>query len=292
MLIRPEDSFDAERTMLFPNAGNAEDVQSPLIERTLPVEMGYYAVARHHFRERPSGEPNWILVHCIAGSGTVGIDDQIYTLSANQVICLPPNAAHFYGASQNDPWSILWCHFSAGGAYATMVARPTREILSSGRQQLVKKRWTEFFDLCSKTYQFENAVCASNLLRLLLSEIYLLPDQQSPNMENARLEIAIRHIKHHLSERKTLCQLADDLGTSRSALSELFHRAYQTGPIEYMIQLRIDKACELLRFSTLRIYEVATELGYSDPLYFSRQFKQIVGVSPKQYRLTSSRIGR
>jgi AraC-like DNA-binding protein len=61
---------------------------------------------------------------------------------------------------------------------------------------------------------------------------------------------------------------------------------HQTGmaPIEYFIHLRIRGACRLLDTTTLTVREIGYRVGYEDPYYFSRMFRKLMGLSPRQYR--------
>lgn len=55
-------------------------------------------------------------------------------------------------------------------------------------------------------------------------------------------------------------------------------------PVDYFIQLKMQRACQLLFFGTKHIKEIATDLGYDNPYYFSRLFKKYIGKAPKEYR--------
>jgi AraC-like DNA-binding protein len=57
-----------------------------------------------------------------------------------------------------------------------------------------------------------------------------------------------------------------------------------TSPVKYRNGIRISAACSLLKNSNLSVYEIAVEVGFEDPYYFSRIFKKIVGLSPRQVR--------
>ncbi|HVS95503.1 MAG TPA: helix-turn-helix transcriptional regulator, partial [Puia sp.] len=56
-------------------------------------------------------------------------------------------------------------------------------------------------------------------------------------------------------------------------------------PIEYFNHLKIQKACQYLLHTELRIKEIACKLGFEDPFYFSRMFHKLMGMSPNQYRV-------
>jgi len=73
-------------------------------------------------------------------------------------------------------------------------------------------------------------------------------------------------------------------GFSDSQFFVFFKGATGLTPLNYFIRLRIRLACELLGDSNLSVKEISFCLGYSDPCYFSRIFKQVTGVAPSHYR--------
>jgi len=80
--------------------------------------------------------------------------------------------------------------------------------------------------------------------------------------------------------------IAEQFSISQNYLSRAFKKNIGEGITDYINNLRIDKAKELLRNPTVRIFDVASQVGYSDEKYFSRVFKKNEGISPLQYRLT------
>ena len=71
---------------------------------------------------------------------------------------------------------------------------------------------------------------------------------------------------------------------SRSRYVDLFKQQTGYAPIDYFIRLRMHRACQLLDTTALSIKAVATELGYEDPLYFTRVFRAVVEMAPTAYR--------
>ncbi|HYH56823.1 MAG TPA: AraC family transcriptional regulator, partial [Anseongella sp.] len=98
------------------------------------------------------------------------------------------------------------------------------------------------------------------------------------------IDCSIRFLKQHISQSLTLKEIADHVHLSVSHFSGLFQKKTGFSPIEYFNHLKMQKACQLLHFTDLRIYEVAARTGIGDPYYFSRVFKENMGVSPKEYR--------
>ena len=78
--------------------------------------------------------------------------------------------------------------------------------------------------------------------------------------------------------------MADELGLDRSYLHRIFKAATGASPQEYLLDLRIRKACDLLQRTDLSVSIISRSVGYEDTLYFSRLFKKKKGVSPTGYR--------
>ena len=97
---------------------------------------------------------------------------------------------------------------------------------------------------------------------------------------------SIAFISLHLNERITMTQLAARVGLSSSYFWALFKQKTGYAPIEFLIRLRMHQACQFLKSTDRPINEIAADLGYHDPLYFSRAFKSILGVAPSRYRLS------
>lgn len=98
-------------------------------------------------------------------------------------------------------------------------------------------------------------------------------------VERARLKIEER-----AGSSETVEELLSGLGLSYARLRALFTRAYGVSPGEYRIRVRLDRACGLLRATRLSVSEVAARLGYSDAFAFSRQFRERMGVAPREFR--------
>jgi len=78
--------------------------------------------------------------------------------------------------------------------------------------------------------------------------------------------------------------LAAMANLSRSHYADLFRKQTGYAPMDYFIRMRMHRACQLLDTTELSIKAVATELGYEDPLYFTRAFRAVVEVAPTAYR--------
>lgn len=88
----------------------------------------------------------------------------------------------------------------------------------------------------------------------------------------------------HLDRELTLAELSAAMGTSPSTLSAVFRQCTGHAPMDFFTRLKMKQACRMLRSGGEYVYEVARQLGYRDPYYFSRAFKKVMGVSPRSYQ--------
>jgi AraC-like DNA-binding protein len=95
---------------------------------------------------------------------------------------------------------------------------------------------------------------------------------------------SIAYIRNHLSADLDRTLLARNACVSPGYLSTLFKKHTGYSPIQYITKMRMDRAKQLLRASTLPIHTVARSVGFTDPFYFSRVFAKEVGISPRDYR--------
>jgi len=92
------------------------------------------------------------------------------------------------------------------------------------------------------------------------------------------------YIVDHMNEEITLSSLAEKFHFSPQYLSKRFKEMYHTTVMNYISQLRMDKASSLLKLSDLTVQEIASTIGYEDDNYFGKVFRKHYGISPTQYR--------
>ncbi len=108
--------------------------------------------------------------------------------------------------------------------------------------------------------------------------------QNEELQDNRLVNAAIRYIDKHYSEPLSLQLVADQIGISRGYLSTRFTQAMDMGFVDYLNQVRIEAACLYLQQNSLKNYEIAYKVGFNDDKYFSRVFRKLKGMSPKEYR--------
>ncbi len=99
-----------------------------------------------------------------------------------------------------------------------------------------------------------------------------------------RIAEAISHLEARFAETIRLEDLATIAHMSERSFARAFQAAMGSSPIAYLVQLRINKAADLLRHGDASITDVAFRVGFSDGNYFSRQFHRLMGMTPREYR--------
>jgi AraC family transcriptional regulator of arabinose operon len=97
------------------------------------------------------------------------------------------------------------------------------------------------------------------------------------------VRFAIRHIQNNYSNLK-IQSLADNIGLNRTYFTAIFKEKMYMSPQEYLMQVRMKHACDLLKETDLPIKMIASSVGYENALTFSKIFKHKEGVSPLDYR--------
>lgn len=122
----------------------------------------------------------------------------------------------------------------------------------------------------------------------LLEQILLLHDELRPREEREQLDRRVAAARDfllaHYREKTTVEQVASAAGAAPSTLTALFKSQMGDNLMRWRDRLRMQRARELLRDSDLPIKAIASEVGYEDPMFFSRRFKQLTGWSPSQVR--------
>ena len=97
---------------------------------------------------------------------------------------------------------------------------------------------------------------------------------------------AISYMEDHYLTQLTLEDIAAKSNISVRHLNRIFRSYFQTTPITFLLRLRLERACMLLKRTQLSIMEISYECGFNDSTYFTRQFTKVYGISPKAYRMS------
>ena len=124
-----------------------------------------------------------------------------------------------------------------------------------------------------------------NYIRMLLKKIIGVRDTISGRRYSDLIEIAKDQIrKTYMSDEISLNTIAAEVGMSPSYFSSIFSKEMGKTFVEYLTEIRMDRAKELLMCSSMKTSEIGYEVGYKDPHYFSYIFKKTQNCTPKEFR--------
>lgn len=287
--MKKQEGFKGQRTIILPEFILREIQKDPMGEQLYLTDIGYYPSARNHQRTREHGCYQYIIIYCVEGEGWISVNGKKNKVYSNQFFIIPQGVAHAYGCSDKNPWSIYWLHFSGSLASQFYDPSPETKTIAPSKVARIDDRIQLFEEIIQNLemgYSQENLAYANICLwHFLASFKYISQFRQIRKIrENDIVEDAIFFMKEHLKRRLTLEKLAKEAELSASHFSLVFRKKTGRAPMDYLIHLRIQKACQLLDATGLRIKEVALHVGYDDPYYFSRIFKKVMSLSPVEYK--------
>lgn len=282
---KKKDGFRGERMIILPTEAFQEYAAHPLVRRLYLTDVGFFPSAANHYRERTEGIEQNIFLYCTEGSGTVELQGEKYVLGEKEAFCIPAGEGHRYYADTENPWSILWVHFKGEEVECfplteCRVVRFTSENASNRMLFLFEL----LFKVLEANYTLGNFIYISQVLSLILAEVYYREKHNTTVEQNRHVTNVVRYMYGHICENLTMDRIAEEFQLSKSYLNVIFQKYAGHPPMDFYNRLKITEACKLLRSTQLYIYEVAHRLGYKDQYYFSRIFTKTVGISPTQYR--------
>lgn len=283
---KKRDGFKGEWMFVLPTEAFQEYMEHPQVRRLYLTDVGFFPHAQQHYRERREGIEEYIFIYCMEGSGTIELGrEKRIVLKENEAFCIPRYFGHKYYACEQNPWSILWVHFKGEDVgYYPLEECQVVKFQSINSSSRMLSLFELLLQVLGGNYTLGNFIYISQVLSLVLGETYFREKRHTTLKPNKHVTNVIRFMYQHLQENLTLEEVAGEFDFSKSYLHAIFQKYTQHAPMEFYIQLKIKEACKLLRSTDLYIYEIGTRLGYKDQYYFSRIFKKVTGVSPKEYR--------
>ena len=287
---KKREGFEGQKAIVIPRKILANQCAKNNIISTLYItDIGYYPKAKFHYRERPHGADQHILIYCYEGSGRVIIRKSDYTIQPGDFFIVPMKMAHTYAADEKNPWTIYWIHFK-GSISASIISLIQKQNDSYKGfiqyNQISINLFNEMYSQMERGYSSDNLIHSNMCLWHFLTS-FIYNNKYNPEGKlnfKDETDKAIDFLRKKIDQSLTLEEIAAAVNLSPSHFSYLFKKKTGFPPIEYFNHLKVQKACQYLLFTNLRIKEIALEIGISDSYYFSRMFTKVMGVPPTTYK--------
>jgi AraC family transcriptional regulator of arabinose operon len=245
---------------------------------------------RHTFR--PRGTRDWLLIQTVGGSGLYrGADGTEFRSKPGDVTVHRPHTLHDYQfAPDCGRWDLVWAHFLPRADWMAWLDWP--EILPGllrlnlhdpALRRRVATRMREVI-----AHYFSPALRAQEFGLNALEEVLLWCDTANPHRKerprDARIEKALELLSFGMTEPFSERRIAGAVGLSSSRFRHLFRDQVGDSARNFHEQLRLRRARDLLAMSGWTVAEVADELGFASPFYFTLRFKKHTGQSPRAFR--------
>lgn len=256
-------------------------------------DVQVYEVGRQECPSRHSYGPivrgKFILHYVVDGQGKLCLGEKEHSIHGGQAFVIYPQELAYYEADEHNPWRYIWVIFD--GAKAEEVLR---SINVTEEQPMIfpKDGGTELQGCMEKLlYQQEQEYLTIANFYVLLQTIKNSIGEKTRGRSDVSqyyAEKIKRYIECRYMENVKISDLAEHCGLNRSYMTKCFTEITGISPKEYLVRYRIDRAKELLQLKDMPVSNVAYAVGYSDPLAFSRMFKEKEGMPPLEYRKHNS----
>ena len=262
------------------------------------VDLSLYQFGWEHCEPLHSYGPfirnHYLFHYVISGKGTLSARDsegenRFYQIGAGQGFLICPRQITTYNADKDDPWEYTWLEFDGlrvkealdlAGLDATHpVFHPRSPELGKGLGRLmldiVNHSEASTLYLTGQGFLFLDQVGAASANRR---------EKTGKRLRDFYLKEAMNFIEQNYQNDISVEDIAAACNLNRSYFGKIFRDTVGQSPQEFLISYRMSKASQLLRTTKKSIKEISALVGYPNQLHFSRAFKGVYTISPKQWR--------
>ena len=238
-----------------------------------------------------------VVRYCLSGRATVHYNDMTFPVKAGQCYVLFSGDATTEITDADDPLRYAWITIlgvKAAMLFKSFGVTPSTPLLPWTENPCFLERMREGIHACEGGYK------RSELRRI--SKAYALFDElqnyfigesdgaeELANSQEQYVSEALYYMEMECAGKLTVSDVAAHVGLNRSYFSSIFKEHTKISPQEYLILLRMSKACELFRYPNSTVANVANSLGLEASVFF-RHFKRIYGITPSEYKKRVSQL--
>jgi len=256
----------------------------------LVTAAGYYRVQTSPFIEtkRPNGRNDYQLMYVYAGKLHVYIRGKERIIEKGTILLFRPCEAQIYKYYSSEKPEIYWVHFTGfdvENLFERYEIPNDKNVFVLGNAldcqwlfkhiihelQLRRKKYADFINM--------------NLCQVLLLLNRCLEEEIAFDFDDLNeVDLALDFFNEKYNTNISIKDYAKERHISVCWFNRIFKRVMRETPMQYIINLRIANALNLLNETTYNIIQIANIVGYDDAYYFSRIFKKHIGISPREYR--------
>lgn len=259
------------------------DTTNVLSEKTLEINSYGVHNATTYRTLREKGRVDYLLLYVESGEFEVQFEGKMQILLSGGFVIYRPGERQSYRQLSG---VCYWVHFSGKAVEELLFEAGLGEKrihIGTGNESTVS-HVLERMGFHGATRSSLRELSLSCDLAYLVCEIGKMLSSDESSRGDRRLREVIVDMNKNYREKPDLDKYSRLSGLSRGRFMHVFKNSLGVSPYSYILDLRLKRAAELLVLRELTVSEIAFEVGFSDPLYFSRLFKKKYGVSPSYFR--------
>ena len=223
-----------------------------------------------------------------AGSKNTSVNIDRMAARVNETTC-EKDTANPHTNPSTSLWSLQWCHFYAPflpAIYEKYKERGGSPVFHPDSLTSFTTILTDLYTLASSSDYIRDMRINESLSALLtlLMEQSWHPESKTVSRKRLELVEIKNYLDEHYTEKIVLDDLAERYYINKYYLTKIFKETYDSTINRYIIAKRITRAKQLLRFTDMTVDEIGAAVGMGDANYFSRTFRKVEGISPREYR--------
>lgn len=262
------------------------------------VDLGLYqfgweqCTPSHSFG--PAARNHYLFHYCLSGTGTLIADNSrgesiSYQIRSGQGFMIFPNQVCTYIADHKIPWEYAWIEFDGLRARETVTLAglsPDQPVYKARYKDIAETMKNEMLYIV--THKEESPFHLIGHLYLFIDSFVRASTSTQINKGNRLRDFYIKEafsfIEQNFQNDISVEDIAASCGLNRSYFGKIFHETTGKSPQAFLISYRMTKAAELLKLTELSIADIGNAVGYPNQLHFSRAFKNVYGIPPRQWR--------
>ncbi|HEX2951986.1 MAG TPA: AraC family transcriptional regulator [Armatimonadota bacterium] len=243
--------------------------------------------------QRPDG-PTCIFQYTLAGHGVLERAEERYVLKAGQAFLVTvPDDHHYYLPAGWEPWEFVFICFDGGDVirHVHWVLDQQGPVFDLPIDHPVLGCYSELLSAMQAQQCPNVEMIAECLYRFILRLRRSV--KHPPTLPRQEVTRVLQYVAQHYAEDINIENLAEASGLSRAHFSRIFHHEMGTSPLQYLLDIRLQRATCLLRSTQFSLEEISAQCGFASANYFGKVFRKHYATTPMAYRneeITSSHV--
>ena len=224
------------------------------------------------------------------GKGTVYIENEKFEIKAGDGLFINSEELHIGIKTNSEPaefFAVVFAPEVFGSLAIDFIVQKYVEPVIKRKVSVPKKLDSNIIELLNKVHEQPGELKIKSLLFDIWDQC-LAKSEKSPEMAKSKvldeMKAVMEYMRNNYHKVISLDDMAAYINISKGYLCREFKKVVHLTPFEYLVRVRVDKSCDMLRNTLLPIGEISEQCGFNSFSYFTKIFREKVGCSPREYR--------